>query len=224
MVAGLGVGAAVFYYRSLVNAHLKRALSPRLLMVHADVRKVLALANERAVGELADYLADLLNQLARGGAEVATIPAFAPQVCAQELAVITPLPLIGLLEAIVAEVQRRNLHRVAIFGSRVTMETNLFGVLANVTEIVPHSDEQLKQISEIYGKIVENERASDEEFTLIRSLAHTLVHQQRADAILLAGTDLSFVFRPENTDFPCLDGALVHVDAIMRVVAPASAP
>jgi hypothetical protein len=40
------------------------------------------------------------------------------------------------------------------------------------------------------------------------------------DAILLAGTDLSFVFGPENTDFPHLDGARVHLDAIMRAVAP----
>src|SRR5690348_5447416 len=97
MIAGLGVGAAVFYYRALVDAHLQRGLSPRLLMAHADVRKVMSLANARAVQELAGYLVGFLRQLASGGAEIATIPAFAPQVCAQQLAEITPLPLIGLV-------------------------------------------------------------------------------------------------------------------------------
>ena len=47
LVAGLGVGAGIFYYKSLVDAHLARGLSPSLLMVHADVRKVMGLANER---------------------------------------------------------------------------------------------------------------------------------------------------------------------------------
>ena len=41
LVAGLGVGAGIFYYKSLVDAHLARGLSPRLLIVHADVRYVM---------------------------------------------------------------------------------------------------------------------------------------------------------------------------------------
>jgi aspartate racemase len=220
MVAGLGVGAGIFYYRSLVNAYLARGLSPQLLMVHADVRKVMALANAREAGPLADYLAGLLGQLARGGSEVATIPAFAPQICANELAEVTPLPLIGLLEAIVTELERKRLRRIAIFGARVTMETGLFGALRNVAEVVPLSETRVELVSQIYAKIVANEGASDEQFTALRSLAHTIVGQEGADAILLAGTDFSFVFDSGNTDFPCVDGARTHIDAIMRVVAP----
>jgi aspartate racemase len=38
--------------------------------------------------------------------------------------------------------------------------------------------------------------------------------------ILLAGTDLSFVFNSDNADFPHVDGARTHIDAIMRELAP----
>jgi aspartate racemase len=127
LVAGLGVGAGIFYYRALVNAHLASALSPHIVMVHANVQKVMSLANARESRQMADYLVELLRQLAGGGAQIATIPAFSPQVCAQELAERTPLPLISLLDAIIAEVSRRRLARVAVFGARVTMETGLFG-------------------------------------------------------------------------------------------------
>ena len=72
---------------------------------------------------MADYLGGLLGQLAGAGAQVATIPAFSPQVCARELEAKTPLPLISLLDAILDEVARRKLARVAVFGARVTMET-----------------------------------------------------------------------------------------------------
>jgi aspartate racemase len=70
-------------------------------------------------------------------------------------------------------------------------------------------------VSAIYGRIVANESATDEERETLRSLAHTFIKRDGADAILLAGTDLAFVFDPANTDFPHLDGARTHIDAIM---------
>lgn len=219
LVAGLGVGAGIFYYRSLVNAHLARGLSPNILMVHADVRRVMAHAAAREVPELASYLAGLLHQLAGGGAEIATIPAFSPQICAQELADLSPLPLISLLDVIAAEVERRSLQRVAIFGARVTVETKLFGRLQNTDVITPEPAE-VDLLSSIYVRIVEEEQASEADYATLRALAHTLIDRERLDAILLAGTDLAFVFNPENTDFPHLDGARRHIDAIMQNLAP----
>jgi hypothetical protein len=67
LVAGLGMGAGISYYRSLVKAHLIRGLSPNILMVHADVRRVMAHAAARENRELAAYLTGLLEQLSRDG-------------------------------------------------------------------------------------------------------------------------------------------------------------
>jgi aspartate racemase len=219
LVAGLGVGAGIFYYRSLVSAHLARGLSPQILMVHADVRRVMSLAATRQTKELASYLTGLLHQLAGGGAQIATIPAFSPQICAQELAEMTPLPLISLLDAIVAEVERRGLKRIAIFGARVTIETKLFGRLQNL-DVVNPTPSEVDLISDMYVRIVEGEIASGEDYETLRALAHTMVERERLDAILLAGTDLAFVFNPNNADFPHVDGARVHIAAIMRELAP----
>jgi len=216
LVAGLGVGAGIFYYRALVNAHLALGLSPRLVMVHADVQKVMALSAAREIHALAGYLTGLLHQLAGGGAQLATIPAFSPQVCARELEARTPLPLISLLDAIAEEVERRKLKRVAILGARVTIETNLFGRLRAVSEVISPKPDEVEQIGGIYSDIVKNEKASASEVDTLRTLAHRLIDREGLDAILLAGTDLSFVFDPQTTDFPHLDGARSHIDAIMQ--------
>jgi aspartate racemase len=223
LMAGLGVGAGIFYYRSLVTAHLARGLAPNLLMVHADVRRVMALAAARQTQELAEYLSSLLHQLAGGGAQIAIIPAFLPQICAQELAEITPIPLIDLLDAVVGEIDRRKIQRLSIFGARVTMETKLFGKLQNRELITPKAEE-IDMVSQIYQRIVEEERVSPGHYAKLRDLAHTLIEREQLDAILLAGTDLSFVFRPENTDFPHIDGARTHIDAIMRRLVPETRP
>ncbi len=214
LVAGLGVGAGIFYYKSLVDGHLARGLSPSLLMVHADVRKVMRLAQERKAQELAEYLSTLLRHLADGGAELATIPAFSPQICAAELAGMTPLPLISLLDAIAAEAARRKLQRVAVFGARVTMETGLFGKLQGC-DVIALSGEETDLVSDIYVRVVEEARASSADYDQLRSLAHKVIERENLDAIVLAGTDLAFVFNEDNTDFPYLDGAHVHIKAIM---------
>jgi aspartate racemase len=215
LVAGLGVGAGIFYYRSLVQAYWARGLSPSLVMVHADVRRVMRLAGDRQARELANYLAGLLRQLAGAGAQIATIPAFSPQICAKELEEMSPIRLISLLDAIVAEIQRRGLRRIAIFGARVTIETKLFGKLENIDVITPLLEE-VDFIAKTYTRIVDEESASDEDLSRLRTLAHTLIAREDLDAILLAGTDFSFVFNPENADFPHVDGARTHIDAIMR--------
>jgi aspartate racemase len=221
LVAGLGVGAGIFYYKALVDAHVALGVSPRILMVHADVRRVMRHATAREAHELAQYLAGLLDQLARGGAEIAAIPAFAPQVCAAELAAITPLPLVSLLDAILAEIKRRQLRRVALFGARVTMETQMFGRLQNIAiDVVTPRPEEVDHVTDIYVRVVEKARASDEDYNALRSLAHTLIEREKLDAIILAGTDLAFVFNPENTDFPHVDGARVHLKAIMNELVP----
>jgi aspartate racemase len=169
--------------------------------------------------QLAEYLAGLLKQLALGGAEIATIPAFSPQVCMRELMSITPLPLISLLDAIAAEVERRRLLRVALFGARVTMETHMFGALQD-TEVITPKPHELDAIAEIYVRVVQEAQASKEDFDRLRLIAHRLIERERLDGIILAGTDLVFVFNPSNTDFPHLDGARIHLQAIMRAIAP----
>jgi aspartate racemase len=208
------VGAGIFYYRALVEAHLALGVSPRIVMVHADVRRVVNHAAAREADQLAQYLAGLLAQLAHGGAEIASIPAFSPQICAAELAAITPLPLVSLLDAISGEVKRRRLRRVALFGARVTMETQMFGTLQEV-EVATPRPEEMDRIVSIYTRVVEEAHATDEDYSALRSFAHTLIEREKLDAIIFAGTDLAFVFNPENTDFPHVDGARVHIEAIM---------
>ena len=80
---------------------------------------------------------------------------------------------------------------------------------------------EIDTVSGIYQRIVE-ERASSEERARLHALAHTLVEREQLDTILLAGTDLSFVFTPESTDFPHIDGARTHIEAIMQKLAAMS--
>ena len=142
LVAGLGVGAGIFYYRSLVNAHLTRLLSPHIVMVHANVQKVMGLANARESHQLADYLVGLLGQLAGGGAQFATIPAFSPQVCPRSWRRELPFRSLACSMPSLTKLLAVSWFASLFLGPEVTIETGLFGRLQQVTEVIsPQSKE-----------------------------------------------------------------------------------
>ena len=92
-IGGLGVGATVHYYQELTKAHAARSCVPNLVMIHADVNRVLRHAAARETTQLAEYLSQLIHRLARAGAELAVIPAVTPHICASELIKLSPIPL-----------------------------------------------------------------------------------------------------------------------------------
>ena len=215
LVGGLGVGATVHYYRELAKAHAARGSVLDIVMVHADMAQVLNDAAAGNTAELASYLAELIARMERAGAQMAAIPAVTPHICAPELVQLSPIPIVSLTEVIAEEIRARKFQRVALFGTRFTIESKMFGQLAGVDVVLPPPQE-ISVIHETYLDIANTQRASERQYRELRQLAFKLIDRDGVDAIILAGTDLSLVFNESNTDFPHIDGARVHVDTIMR--------
>jgi aspartate racemase len=208
LIGGLGPGATVHYYQQLVKSQ-----PGELLIVHADVDRVLGDVQRGDRQGLADYLARLIDRLAQGGANVAAISAVTPHFCIRELEKISALPLIDIVEVTNAVIQERGYQSVALFGTRFVVESGLFGMLDGVDVVVPS---EVEAIHEAYMQIVSG-RTEGREF--LAALALRLP----VDAILLAGTDLSLVFDEAHTDFPHVDCAREHIRAIVRSLHSAAA-
>jgi aspartate racemase len=219
LIGGLGVGAAVHYYQELAKAHAARGAILNLVMVHADVNRVLRQAAAGETDSLAEYLSTLIQRMADAGAQIAAIPSVTPHICEPRLREISPIPLVSLIEEIVREVHDRELKRVALFGTRFTVETGMFGRLQGVEVVRPQPGE-IDLIHETYLKIVSAGRGTDDLYQGLRRIAHELRERDGVEAIIFAGTELSLVFNPANTDFPCIDGARLHLGAIMQRLFP----
>ncbi len=57
---------------------------------------------------------------------------------------------------------------------------------------------------------------TEHQYRALHQLAHTLIEREGIEAIILAGTELSLFFNRANTDFPHIDGARLHLEAIME--------
>jgi aspartate racemase len=214
LIGGLGPGATVHYYRELLAAHDAAGRVPRMLIAHADVNRVMAAAGAKDFAGLADYLAGLIASMKAGGAEMTAIVALTPHICVPQLTPISPLSLIDMVAEVAAEISARGLKRVAMFGTRFTVETRMFGRLAGVDVVMPQPDE-IELIHNTYTDVVAA-RSTPTQIDGLRRLARTFMERDGAEAILLAGTDLSTVLDETNIDFPAIDCAAVHIKAITK--------
>jgi aspartate racemase len=90
----------------------------------------------------------------------------------------------------------------------------MFGSLDGIETVMPEAKE-IDRIQDIYKDFVEG-RGTDAQAQELREFARTFVARDGAEAVLIAGTDLSTVFAESNAGFPMLDCAHVHIDAIVK--------
>jgi aspartate racemase len=219
LIGGLAVGATIYYYQTIVDACQARGFSPKLLMVHADVERVLKLIGAGELEELADYFLGFVETLENAGVKAVAIGAVAPHLCFPNLLAKTRMPMISLVTETRREIEARGLGRVTLFGNRASMETKLFNGLEGIDVVLP-SAEEITFVHETYTAIARARQGTPEQIAGLRDLAKILIARDSLDAVALAGTDLSVVFNETNTDFPAIDCARIHVDAIVRALEP----
>src|SRR4051795_10892186 len=211
LVGGLGPNATVYYYNSLIAAHKAQGRVARMLIAHADVDHGRPLAEAGKLDELARYLNGFIDATAAGGAEMAAIVAVTPHICSAQLLPLLKIPLIDMASTVADAIRDRGLRRVALFGTRSTVRSRMFGRLG--VDVVMPTDDEIEFINNAYLDVV-YDRSTPATLDRLRELAHTLIRRDGAEAVLLAGTDLSMVMNEQNAGFPTLDCAGVHIAAI----------
>lgn len=217
LVGGLGVGAAIHYYRELAKAHDVSHVPMDLVMVHADMARMVAWAGAGDARAMSLYVAELVARLKTAGAKFAALPAITPHLCIADLLPISPLPLVNLLEGVNAAVRSSGFRRVALFGTRFTVNSAMFGALTSA-EVVPPRPHEVDYIHETYYRLASTGVGGTAEREGLTRLAETLIRRESLDAVILAGTDLALIFDESNTPFPHVDCARIHLDEIRRTM------
>jgi aspartate racemase len=213
LVGGLGPNATVYYYNGLIAAHKAQGRVARMLIAHADVDHGRPLAEAGKLDELARYLNGFIDATAAGGAEMAAIVAVTPHICTAQLLPLLKIPLVDMVSVVADEIRARGLKRIALLGTRSTVESKMFDRLG-VQVVMPTSDE-IDFIHNAYLDVV-YDRSTAETIDHLRELAHTLMKRDGAESVLVAGTDLSLVLNEQNAGFPTIDCAGAHIKEITR--------
>ena len=217
LVGGLGIGAAIHYYERLAKGCERLGRTLDIVITNAYTRNVFRYVEAKDRSGLAEYLNGYIRRMHAAGAEIAAVPAVTPHFSISELVSVSPVPIVSIFDALRAEVSRRAIRRVAIFGTRFVIDSDFFGALADISIVRPRPEE-VDVIHTTYVELAAEGKGSPAKRDRLKAVAMTLVQRERLDAIVLAGTDLALLFDESTAEFPCVDCARTHVEEILRRV------
>jgi len=214
LIGGIGPAATEFYYRGLIDRYALSEMALDLTIAHADVREMGRNLANRDTKKQAEVFAELLRRLRAAGAKIAAVTSMGGHFCIGELEAISAIPLVNALPAVGAAIAERAYKMVGIIGTRMVMETRLYGVISSATVLVPEDDE-FEEVQANYGAMAMHGRVTDSQRRVFFRAGRRLV-DQGAEVVLLGGTDMFLAFQGQDCGFPVLDLADVHIDAIFQ--------
>ena len=94
------------------------------------------------------------------GAQVAAVTSMGGHFCIGELLPISPLPILNGIPEVDAAVKRGKFRTIGIIGTRMVMETRLYGSISSAAVVVPPGTE-LDEVHENYAAMATAGRVSD---------------------------------------------------------------
>ena len=217
LVAGIGPSAGFYYYKKLVRAFGGVRSRQSFVLAHGDVATVRAFLAADDPNGLAQYIASLIHILDNANCDLVAIAATTVHLCLPQLTTLARLPIISLLDAARSGLLSSGARRVALFGTRQTMESDLFGALRDI-EVVQPEAAQITTIADIYARTVDRCGVSQDDLSALEGIAGTLFRRDAIDAVVVAGTDFSEAFHSRPPHYPFIDISDLHIAAICERV------
>ena len=220
LVGGLGPESTIDYYRRILDAWAREdaTTTPHIVIDSLDAQHALRLvAKER--NELVEYLFASIQRLARAGADFIAMTANSPHIVFDDLVARSPVPLLSIVETCALEAQRRGLGRLALLGTRFTMEGPFYPTVFaryGIDVVRPNDDDRAWVHDRYVGQLLEGDFREETRLEFV-GLVGRLRTDERIDGVILGGTELPLLLTtPTVADIPALDTTALHVEAIVR--------
>lgn len=219
IIGGTGPETTIEYYRRLIAAYRERSpegRAPSLMINSIDSKKLVDLVTANELTQMADYLVSEVERLAQAGAGLALIAAVTPHLVFDAVQSRASIPMLSIVTATCEAAARAGLRRLALFGTRFTMQAAFFPKIFNSRQIVivvPNEAEQAyiheKYMSELFAGIILPETRER-----LLNIVQVMKEREGVDGLILGGTELSLILRePKAAGLPVLDTTQIHVDA-----------
>ena len=219
IIGGLGPESTIDYYQRIIARYRERTGDgsyPEFIINSVNLKKGLDFMAVNDLARMADYLLDAIARLARAGADFGLISANTPHIVFDDVAPKSPIPLISIVEATCAAAKTQNLKRLALFGTRYTMQATFYSKVFSrqgIELLVPEPNDQDyihdKYMNELVpGKFLPETRAG------LLAIVDRMKETTGIDGVILAGTELPLILSDaDHNGIPFLDTTKIHVEA-----------
>jgi aspartate racemase len=222
MIGGTGPESTVEYYRRLIAAYHARVSesgAPPIIINSVDNKNLVKWFTAHDLGPVINFLAAEIERLAHAGADFGLIATVTPHLAFKELQQRARIPLLSIVEATADAAAAARLWRLALFGTRFTMQASLFPeafARRGMAIVVPNEKEREfiheKYMGELFGGAI-----LDETRAALVEIVETMKQRDNVDGLILGGTELSLILRePIAAGLPVLDTTQIHVETALE--------
>jgi aspartate racemase len=149
------------------------------------------------------------------GAECLVVTSIAGHYCIDSFKEQSPLQIIDMIMEVNEFIKASKLTRVGILGTRTVMETRFYSGISSA-EVVTPPDKLLDDVHTAYVSMAASGNVTSQQRAVFDAACDQLISVEKVEAIMLGGTDLALVYKEGQTQFPIVDCAAIHVEAVVN--------
>ncbi len=219
LVGGLGPASTVDYYLGLIRlcrSEKGEDVYPKIVIDSVDMSEHNDAFAKDDYDKICDLLIESLTDLKSAGADVAAITANTEHIVWDKVFSRFPLPVISIVDEVIAEIKKCGYKRVLVFGTEFTMSSRLYDnafVKNGITPIIPDEND-IKVIGKLIYPNLENGIIIPEDKIKMIKLAEKYISTYNADAMLLGCTEIPLMIKDGDVNVPTLNSTDIHIKAI----------
>jgi len=217
LIGGTSWLSTVEYYRIInqqVNERLGGANSGKILLYSVNFEELQPAADWDGWIKTAATLSGLAAKLEIAGADCMLICSNTPHIVADLVQENISIPLINIAEETSKAIARKKYKRVALLGTKFTMEQKFFKdklLKFDITALIPEEEEREFIHSSIYtefDKEIFKKETKRKYLDIIRDLK-----SKGASAVIFGCTEIPLLIQQEECPLPVFDTLLIHATA-----------
>ena len=220
LIGGTTWLSTVDYYNAInhgINQRLGGLSSAKIILYSVNFAEFIPPAEISEWSNLRELFIKIALTLETAGAECIVLCANTPHLMADKIRESIHIPLIHIAEATAKKIRLKKLKKVALLGTRFTMEQNFFKekLLANKIEtIIPDQHDIAFIHDSIFnelGKGILDLKTKDSYLKIINGLIN-----KGAEGVILGCTEIPLLINEADVTVPVFDTTLIHSEAAVE--------
>jgi aspartate racemase len=217
LIGGTSWVSTIDYYKyinELANEQRGGLNFAQILLYSISFNDVKSLADKSDWENLGKLLSGIAKNLENAGADAIVLCANTTHIVAESVEKSIEIPLIHITDATAKEILRRNLKKVALLGTKFTMDNDFYRerlARYEIETIIPNDEERTfihSSIFEELGKNIFTAETKREYLEIIDNL-----HERGAEGVIFGCTEIPMLLKPEDCPIPSFDTTLIHARA-----------
>ena len=220
LIGGITPESTILYYQilnTLSANQLGKTHSAELIINSFDFGQISQLLTEGSWDLLDKKMADTAISLEGAGASCILICANTMHLCVDAVRKVVHIPVIHIAETTAKEIQKKGIQKVALLGTKYTMEKDFFKDILSahsIETILPDAEERDVIHRIIYEELAQGIFKKSSKESYLKIIDRLILNG--AEGIVLGCTEIPLLINQNDVSLPIFDTARIHAAAAFK--------